>query len=93
MPHAGHREKNGSSYGALIEAQRQAARMTLTELAARVGIPTQTLALWEDPLYEGVDLSILQRVARATGSELEISFCTAVRSQPAWKQLLQSTQP
>ncbi len=67
--------------------------MTCTELAARVGVPTQTLALWEDPLYEGVDLSILQRIARATGSDLEIGFRSAVRTEPAWKLLLQTNQP
>ena len=79
---------NGSTYGGLIAAQRRAARMTRTELAARVGVPTHMVTLWEDSHYEGVDLSLLQRVARATGSELEIRFVGSVRSEPAWKQLL-----
>ncbi|MEM6674699.1 MAG: hypothetical protein AAF726_17765 [Planctomycetota bacterium] len=77
-----------ATYASLIADCRSAADMTRAELAGRVGVPAQTVALWEDPDYEGVDLSILQRVARATGSELEIRFRAPLRSAPAWRELL-----
>lgn len=79
------------SYAALIAECRRGAGMTRVELARRAGVPVHTVALWEDPRYEGVDLALLQRVARATGSELEITFRRPVRSGPAWKDLLQGT--
>jgi len=87
------------TYAALIAGCREEAGLSHAELAALAGVPTQTVVLWEDPSYEGVDLAILQRVARATGSDLEIRFRAPVRSapprpgqaspMPAWKQLLQ----
>ncbi|MEM1450208.1 MAG: hypothetical protein AAF957_25260 [Planctomycetota bacterium] len=83
-----------SPYAALISAQRRAARLTRTELAARLGVPTHIVVLWEDPRYEGVDLAILRRVARATASELEIAFrppAAPEPTRPAWKSLLEAS--
>lgn len=81
------------SYAALIAECRRSAGLSRAELASRAGVRPHTVALWEDPSYEGVDLTILQRVARAAGTELEIRFRTPVRSEPAWKQLLQGPKP
>ncbi|MEM9382447.1 MAG: hypothetical protein AAGB93_21015 [Planctomycetota bacterium] len=88
-----------SPYAALISAQRRAARLTRTELAERLGVPTHIVVLWEDPRYEGVDLTILRRVANATSSELEIAFRPPSRPAPtrpgsdlpAWKSLLEAS--
>jgi len=61
-------------YAELLASVRHSARLTRAELSARVGAPEHTVALWEDPAFEGVDLSILGRVARATGREVDVRF-------------------
>ena len=73
----------------LIRRVRSQAGLSRQELAERLGVREHTLALWEDPKFEGVDLAILRRVARATGRRLDVRFAaTEVRSAPAWKSLL-----
>lgn len=70
-------------YSGLIARCRGAAGLSRAELAARASVPEAVVSLWEDPSYEGVDLSILQRVARATGTELVLDFRPSVREVPA----------
>lgn len=73
----------------LIRRARCQAGLGRRELAERLGVREHTLALWEDPKFEGVDLAILRRVARATGRRLEVRFAAPeVRVAPAWKSLL-----
>lgn len=79
----------GQGLGALIRRARLQSGLSKRELAERLTVPMHTLALWEDPAYEGIDLPILRRVARATGGSLELRL-TAPRAQrgSAWKDLL-----
>ena len=58
----------------IVRKCRESAGLSRDELAQRLGVPEQIVELWEDPTYEGVDLPILRRVARAAGGELEILF-------------------
>lgn len=53
---------------------REASGLDAAGLAERLGVPEHIVALWEDPTYEGVDLAIMRRVARAAGGELEFHF-------------------
>lgn len=84
-----------SALGPLIEACRRTEGMSRADLAERVGVPEGVVALWEDPAYSAVDLSILSRVARATGRRLDVRFTSPRRpsrrtSRPAWEDLLSS---
>ena len=65
--------------GSLVATCRLQAGLSREELAARLGVPEHLIALWESPDYEGVDLSMLRRVASATGRELEIRFTRSQR--------------
>lgn len=64
----------------VVKSCREAAGLDRAALAERLDVPEQIVALWEDPHYEGVDLAILRRVARAAGGELEIRFRPAAAS-------------
>lgn len=67
-------------YADLLVGVRRSARLNRTELSALLGTPEHTVALWEDPSFEGVDLSILHRVAAATGRELDVRFRPVIRA-------------
>jgi transcriptional regulator with XRE-family HTH domain len=79
------------NYPALIVSCREAAGLSQADLARRASVSPATIAMWESPTYEGIDLSILQRVARATGTRLSLGF-TPQRSvaAPAGAEALQS---
>lgn len=62
------------NYPALIVSCREAAGLSQAELAERAEVSPSTITLWESPTYEGIDLSILQRIARATGTTLSLDF-------------------
>jgi transcriptional regulator with XRE-family HTH domain len=62
------------NYPELILSCRTAAGLSQAELAERARVSPSTIRLWESPTYEGIDLSILQRVARATGTTLSLEF-------------------
>ncbi len=85
------------SYPQLIASCRKAAGLSLAEFAEKARVTPATIKLWESPSYEGIDLSILQRVARATGTSLAVEFRGAeatrspVASRPA--QLLPNVPP
>lgn len=61
-------------YPELIASCRLAAGLSRAELAVRANVTPSTIELWETPSYEGIDLSILQRVAQATGTTLALDF-------------------
>ena len=62
------------NYPALIVSCREAAGLSQADLAERAEVSPSTITLWESPTYEGIDLSILQRIARATGTTLSLDF-------------------
>jgi len=62
------------NYPQLIVSCREAAGLSQAELAERAKVSPSTISLWESPSYEGIDLSILQRIARATGTTLSLDF-------------------
>ena len=62
------------NYPELIAGCRKAAGLSQMELAERANVRPAIIELWENPNYEGIDLSILQRVARATGTTLNLGF-------------------
>ncbi len=68
------------NYPELIASCRRAAGLSQMELAQRAHVRPAIIELWESPSYEGIDLSILQRVARATGTTLDLGF--SPRSAP-----------
>jgi len=70
------------NYPELIVSCREAAGLSQDELAERARVSPSTIRLWESPTYEGIDLSILHRVARATGTTLSLDF-RPQRSVPA----------
>lgn len=84
------------SLGPLIEASRRTEGLTRAQLAARLDVPEAVLALWEDPDYDCVDLSMLNRVARALGRRLEVRLAAPRRdrrrprrgNRPAWEDLI-----
>ena len=61
-------------YAQHIASSRNIRDWSRAQLAQEIGVPEATIALWESPSYEGIDLSILERVAKATGLRLEVSF-------------------
>jgi DNA-binding transcriptional regulator YiaG len=61
----------------LIRDARRSAGVGTAELARRVGVPEQVIALWEDPTWEGHSLCILRRVAKALELRLELRFTPA----------------
>lgn len=67
----------------VIRTCRESTGLDRAVFAAEVGVPEHILALWEDPTYEGVDLAILRRVARAAGGELELRFRPASEANRA----------
>jgi len=67
----------------VIRTCRESTGLDRAAFAADVGVPEHILALWEDPTYEGVDLAILRRVARAAGGELELRFRPAAEARRA----------
>lgn len=69
-----------SPYAGLLASCRRQERLSRAELAERMGVLEQTVALWEDPGYEGVDLTVMQRVAKATGRTLEVRFALPARA-------------
>ena len=75
------------NYPELISSCRRAAGLSQAELAERANVRPAIIKLWESPSYEGIDLSILQRVARATGTTLNLGFspqaATLVSAAPA----------
>ncbi|MEC8512021.1 MAG: helix-turn-helix transcriptional regulator [Planctomycetota bacterium] len=76
----------------MIRANRRSAGLARKELASRLGVTEAVVALWEDPEYDCVDLSILSRVARALGRRLEVRLSVPrverVRQRPAWEDLI-----
>ena len=60
--------------GSLVATCRRQAGLTRAQLGERLDVPEHIVALWESPDYEGVDLTMLRRVAAATGRKLEIQF-------------------
>ena len=75
------------NYPELISSCRRAAGLSQAELAERANVRPAIIKLWESPSYEGIDLSVLQRVARATGTTLNLGFspqaATLVSAAPA----------
>lgn len=71
-------------YAAEIAAVRRKAGLSRAGLGAAVGVPEATIALWEDESYEGIDLSILERVAHGSGFRLHVGFTSqsAGRTDP-----------
>ncbi|MGD2017619.1 MAG: helix-turn-helix transcriptional regulator [Planctomycetota bacterium] len=61
-------------YPSLIARCRRAAGLSRAELAERTSVTVAMIELWESPTYQGIDLSILQRIAAATGTELVLDF-------------------
>lgn len=82
----------GSTLGPMIRANRRSAGLTREELASRIGVTEAVVALWEDPEYSCVDLSILSRVAKALGRRLEVRLgvprAERARQRPAWEDLI-----
>lgn len=82
--HAGPERRVGPRPGAprrratdIVRHCREAQGLSRTEMAERLGVPDHIVALWEDPGYDGIDLAILHRVARAAGGHIEINFVPA----------------
>ncbi len=73
--------KTRNPYAPLIASCRRSAGLTRLEMGERVGVPHTTIALWEDPTYEGMDLPVLERVARAADRRLQVHF-GPVRAEP-----------
>ena len=60
-------EREKQRVASLIYEARTAAGLTQAELAARVGTRQSAIARLEDADYEGHILTVLERIARATG--------------------------
>ena len=58
----------------LIYEQRNRAKLTQTQLAELVGTTQSVISRLEDADYEGHSLSMLQRIATALHTRLEIRF-------------------
>ena len=58
----------------MIYAARKQAGLTQTELAEAIGTKQQVISQLESADYEGHSLSILERIAKALDSHVEIRF-------------------
>ncbi len=58
----------------MVRSERQKAGLTMQQAAARMGVSFSTYQRWEDPEKCNATVSTLERVARAFGRVLEISF-------------------
>jgi len=64
----------------LMHDARTEAHLTQRQLAARVGTKQSVIARLEDADYDGHSLSMLKRIADATGKRLEIRLAPSGRS-------------
>lgn len=78
-----------------IYAARTEAKLTQKELAERIGTQQSVIARLEDSDYTGHTVSMLRRIAAATGKQLGVGFyakpvvdisCAEARFSPSWKQ-------
>ena len=67
----------------LIYDARDRAKLTQAELAELVGTTQSVISRLEDADYEGHSLSMLQRIASALNTRLEIRFAPAPRKLAA----------
>jgi transcriptional regulator with XRE-family HTH domain len=58
----------------MVRSERQKAGLTMQQAAARMGVSFSTYQRWEDPEKCNATVSTLERVARAFGRVLEVSF-------------------
>lgn len=66
-----------------IAKLRHRLRLSQGELARRMGTTQQVISRLESGSYTGVTLKTLERLAKATGTELRVSFKTAHKKQVA----------
>ena len=66
-----------------IAKLRHRLKLSQAELARRMGTTQQVISRLESGSYMGVTLKTLERLAKATGTELTVSFKTAHKKQVA----------
>ena len=67
-----------STIGQLVYDARTRARLTQRELAKRIGTTQSVISRLEDADYEGHSLSLLNRIAAALGSRIELRFVPSI---------------
>jgi len=68
--------------GQLIYDARKSAGMTQEELAKLIGTQQPVISQLESADYEGHSLTMLDRIAKALGSRVEIKFVAETPGQP-----------